>query len=94
MELYLNFGLIGVVPGMFLLGWLIAFLDRKAAIANASGHLSNAVLYFLPAVPLIQALNSFAELVGGAALAAVAAWGWKLLWTHVIDRMTLGNQVA
>jgi len=33
-----------------------------------------------------------AELVGGAASAAVAAWGWKLLWTHVIDRMTLESR--
>jgi hypothetical protein len=94
MEFQINFGTPGVIIGFLLLGWLIGTLDRKAAIANASGELPKAILYFLPAIPLMQPLDSLAEMVGGAAITLVAAYGWKIVWEQWACRITLGTQKA
>lgn len=92
MELEINFGMIGVIVGLLILGWTIGTLDRKAAIADASGNLSTAVLYFLPVTALAQPMNSMAELVGGAVSATAAAYGWKLIWDHWVSRISLSSQ--
>ena len=54
MEFQINFGMEGVIIGFLVLGWLIGTLDRKAAIAEQKGDLGKAIVFFLPAVALIQ----------------------------------------
>jgi hypothetical protein len=82
MEFQINFGLEGVVGGFLLLGWLIGMLDRKAATAERRGELGKVILFFVPAVALIQPNGSMVEMASGAAAAVVAAHGWKWAWGH------------
>jgi len=80
MEFQINFGLPGVVIGFLLLGWLIGFLDRKAAFAEREGDFGHTILFFLPAIALIEPNGSIIELCGGAAAALVGAFIWKTIW--------------
>jgi len=80
MELQINFGMPGVVLGFFLLGMLLRILDRRAAVTERYGQFGNTIMYFLPAVALIQPNGSFVELCSGSAAACVGAIGWKWAW--------------
>jgi hypothetical protein len=80
MELEINFGFPGVILGFLLLGWGIGTLDLKAGSAIARGDYGRAILYFLPAVALIQPGGSMVELAAGTASAFFAAHGWNYLW--------------
>jgi membrane protein implicated in regulation of membrane protease activity len=80
MEFQINFGVPGVVIGFFVLGWLIGALDLKAAVAETRGDLGGAILFFLPAVALIDPQGSLVEMFSGSAAALVAAYGWKWAW--------------
>jgi hypothetical protein len=82
MEFQINFGLGGVVGGFLLLGWLIGTLDRKAAAAERRGELGKTILFFLPAIALIQPNGSMIEMASGSAAAIVAAHGWKWAWSR------------
>jgi hypothetical protein len=82
MEFHINFGIPGVIGGFLILGWLIGILDRKAAIAEAKGEYGLTIVYFLPAVALIQPNGSMVELVGGSVSALIAAYGWRAGWRH------------
>jgi len=81
MEFYINFGLWSLIPCFLLLGWLLGWLDRRAAMALATSDPSRALLYFLPGVALIQPNGSLVEVVGGAFAALLAAAGLRLVWT-------------
>jgi hypothetical protein len=89
MEFQINFGMPGVVIGFFVLGWVLGLLDRKAALAEASGDLGRAFLFFLPAASLIRPNGSLVEMAGGPAAALVAAYGWKFAWKLWSVRATL-----
>lgn len=80
MEFHINFGIPGLVLGFLGLGWLLGFLDRRAAESDRSGELGKVFFYFLPAVALIQPIGSMVELAGGVAAALVAAYGWSWAW--------------
>ena len=80
MEFQINFGIPGVVIGFFVLGWLIGMLDLEAAVAEGRGDLGRVVLFFLPAVALIDPQGSLVEIFSGSAAALVAAYGWKWAW--------------
>jgi hypothetical protein len=86
MEFQINFGIPGVVIGFFVLGWLIGWLDLKAAIAEARGDLGGAILFFLPCVALIQPNGSLVDLFSGAAAALVGAFAWNLVWKKRFDK--------
>ncbi|HLY78854.1 MAG TPA: hypothetical protein VKQ70_05740 [Caulobacteraceae bacterium] len=80
MEFYINFGLAGLVVGFVSLGWLIGFLDLRAASAERRGDLKEVFVYFLPAVAVIQPGASIVEISGSAGAALVVAYGWRWLW--------------
>ena len=82
MEFQINFGLAGVVGGFLLLGSLLGMLDRKGAEAVHRGELGTAILFFLPAVALIQPNGSMVEVASGAAAATLAAHGWRWAWGY------------
>lgn len=86
MEFYINFGILGVVIGFLVLGWLLGMLDQNAALAEADGDFGRLFYLFLPAVALIQPNGSLVEFVGGSAAALVAAYGWKWAWEQWVGQ--------
>jgi hypothetical protein len=82
MEFQINFGIFGIVLGFLLLGWGLGRLDRLAATADIEGHLGQTLVYFLPAVALIQPNGSIVEMTGGAVSALAAAYVWKWAWSR------------
>ncbi len=85
MEFYINFGLPGLVVGFLCLGWLIGYLDLKAASAEWRGDLKSVFVYFLPAVAVIQPGASIVEISGSAGAAFLIAFGWRWLWSMQAD---------
>lgn len=86
MEFYINFGIPGLIGGFFVLGWALGTLDRKAATAECTGDFGRAILFFLPAVALVNPIGSMVELMGGTGAAAAAGYGWKWLWDRRMRR--------
>jgi hypothetical protein len=86
MEFQINFGMPGVVIGFLVLGFLLGWLDLKAALADSRGELGNLMVYFLPGLALIQPNGSIVEVSGGAAAAAVAAYLWRWVWYLWLQR--------
>lgn len=82
MEFQINFGILGLVFGFLILGYLIGVLDRLAAASDAAGDLGKTILFFLPAVALIQPNGSIVEMVSGGAAAVAAGFGWRWAWNH------------
>ena len=94
MELYINFGWYSLIGGFVFLGWLIAVLDRKAAAAERRGDGATAIIFFLPAIALIQPNGSLVELSSGSAAALMAAYGWRWLWLYYSARVERIHQPA
>lgn len=92
MEFQINFGMPGVIFGFLGLGWLIGFLDARAASAERYGDLGRTILYFLPGVALLQPIGSMVELSGSAAAALVAALVWRWAWRQWGERPTVRDQ--
>jgi hypothetical protein len=86
MEFYINFNIAGVIVGFILLGMILGQLDRASASALARGDHENAIVYFLPAVALIQPIGSLVEIVSGSAAAFVGALAWKWAWSSYHTR--------
>ena len=86
MEFQINFGMPGVVFGFLILGFVLGWLDFKAAAADARGDMSKVILYFLVAAALIQPNGSLVEMTGGAAAAIVSAYIWKWVWELWLNR--------
>jgi len=86
MEFQINFGTPGVVIGFLALGFLLGWLDLKAALADSRGDLGSLIMYFLPGLALIQPNGSLVEVSGGAAAAAVAAYLWRWAWHLWLQR--------
>lgn len=84
MEFYINFGFWSLIPAFVALGFLVAWLDRKAATALAFGRPDDALIFFLPAVALIQPNGSLVELSGGGFAALLAAFGWRFIWREYV----------
>ncbi len=80
MEFHINFGVAGIVVGFVLFGFVLGKLDRLAATSDAKGDLGTTLLYFLPAVALIQPNGSMVEMVGGGTAALISAYGWRWAW--------------
>lgn len=94
MEFQINFGIPGLVGGFLILGFALGSLDRRAAIADASGNLGRSVLFFLPALALIQPNGSLVELLGGAGAAFAAALGWQWAWRQRLVRAPAAPPIA
>ena len=77
MELYGNYKRMGIIVGMFLLGWLISIWDIRCGQALRAGDWRNYSCYFILLVPLLQPGGSAVELFSGTAAAAVLVWFLK-----------------
>lgn len=87
MEFYINGGMLMVVGGFVALGAFLAWLDRKAAIAERTGDFGALIIFYLPAIAIIQPGGSFVDMMGAGAAAAAAAYAWVLLWTRRARRL-------
>jgi len=86
MEFQINFGTPGVVVGFFVLGWLIGMLDLKAAAAERRGDLGKVIVFFLPAVALVNPQGSLVEMFSGSAAALVGALAWNMAWKRFVTK--------
>ncbi|HEY7900161.1 MAG TPA: hypothetical protein VIC25_03150 [Caulobacteraceae bacterium] len=86
MELYINFGWAGIVVGFVVLGFIIASLDRRAALAERRGDFGGALLFFLPCVAFTRPDLSAVDIASGAAAALIAALVWRMAWLYWVGR--------
>jgi hypothetical protein len=91
MELFINFGWPGIIIGFAVLGFTIAVLDRRAALAGNRGDFGGLLLFFLPCIALIQPGGSFVEMTSGAAAALIAAIAWRMAWFYWVGRRKLAR---
>ncbi len=75
MEFYINFGVYGVVVGFLLIGAIVSVCDIRAANLLASGDLKRFVLWYLPAISLLQVGGSLMEVTTSAAASICVASG-------------------
>lgn len=74
MEFYINFGMIGVFSGFFILGIVIAYFDINAGACLAANNYHKFVYWFLPGLGFINSLGLFAETVGTVWISFVTYW--------------------
>ncbi len=90
MELYINFGLLGIIVGFAVLGGAVAFLDQRAAKAFDSGNYFGFAAYVMPMLGLV--------LVGDTMIAVVATTvtgaGTALLVNFVVRRALVNSPRA
>jgi hypothetical protein len=89
LEWYVNFGRIGVIVGIFLIGLFLAIADWKAAYYLNQRDSHHFLLWYLPSLNLLQVGGSLAEATAGAAAAYVLvhAMNWMAanLWPSPIE---------
>ena len=84
MELYINFGTVGVVAGFLALGTLIAFFDKAAAVRLAEGDWQSFTFWFLPGLGFMQVGGQLVEVSMSVAAALVLA---GMIKRYVLPRM-------
>jgi hypothetical protein len=85
MESYVNFGTMGVVVGLFLIGILLTIVDRVAAAHLHAGNVQSFFTWYLPGLSLLLLGGSFVEMTSSAAAALLMV----LLLNRLIDRFLM-----
>lgn len=67
LELYMNFGKAGVYVGMFIIGFMLRFIDLRASLYLHQNSYLNWVRWILPGTALINVGGAFSELVASTA---------------------------
>lgn len=73
MEFYINFGVPGVIAGFALIGFLLVLADRSACAHLKRGDSSRFLLWYLPALSLLQVGGSLTEVTATAGSSYVIA---------------------
>jgi hypothetical protein len=73
LEWYVNFGVPGVVGGSFLIGLLLALVDRSAAAALEAGRATRFAVWYLPGLSLLNLGGSFVESTASAMASLIVA---------------------
>jgi thiamine transporter ThiT len=73
LELYMNFGMAGVVAGFALLGFILMRLDQGVMRALATGNIHGMLQRALPGLALLHPLESFLEMLVATISAIVVA---------------------
>lgn len=81
MEFYINFGTLGVFAGYLIFGFILAFIDRKAAANFTAGNWSRLLLWYLPGLGFIQPGGSLVEIV----MAAAGGWAAAIIVTQFVS---------
>jgi hypothetical protein len=74
MELYVNFGEWGVFLGFIVIGAILTYVDRAAAVKRDCGDWPRFLLWFLPGICLLQAGGSLVEVTASAGAAWIVAF--------------------
>ena len=83
MECYINFGTAGVVGGFFVIGGILAFVDRRAFHALNQGDVRRFTLWYLPSLSLLQVGGSLVEVTSSAA----AAWLMAVIINYLVSQL-------
>ena len=67
LELYINFGEVGVFVGYVVIGLILLSIDLICARYLLRGDYGHFILWLTPALPMIQTGGNFAEVTAGAA---------------------------
>lgn len=86
MELYINFGMTGVIVGFFLIGVALRLLDTIAAIRLRQGNWPAFMAWFLPSLAFLQTGGQLSEVTGTFAASALLAF--------LINKTGLGRPAA
>jgi hypothetical protein len=86
MELYINFGTLGVIIGFVIIGAFVAVVDRRSAAYLARGDIRNFTLWYMPGLSLLQIGGSLSEVT------ATAAASWALV--HIVSKFAVGNRLV
>jgi hypothetical protein len=73
LEWYVNFGTVGVFLGMMGIGFLLGWIDHKAASGIYQGDAARFLVWWLPGLSLLQVGGSLVEVVGTGGAALVIA---------------------
>jgi hypothetical protein len=92
MELYVNFGGLGVFLGFIVVGAALGFVDRNAACCRDRGDWSTFLLWFFPGISVLQVGGSLVEVTSSAAAALVVAL--LVVRSRTAPHQTLGSQIA
>jgi hypothetical protein len=84
MEFYINFGTTGVIIGFLVLGALVAFFDKAAAVRLAEGDWQSFSFWFLPGLGFMQVGGQLVEVTMSVASAMVLA---IIVKRHVLPRL-------
>jgi hypothetical protein len=79
LELYINFGTAGVIAGFLVIGLLVTYVDRTAAVYLNDGNAERFLLWYLPGLSLLQ--------VGGAMSEVMATAGASLALVLIVNRV-------
>jgi hypothetical protein len=96
-EFYVNFGILGVIGGFLLYGWLIGRMDLSAIESLCRGDHGRFCFWLLICVPLLRAEGNLLEIEVSAAAAAIAAYGLGFVFTELrqlLDRRRRANEIG
>ncbi len=91
MELYINFGALGVVLGFGVLGVLLSIIDVSAGQRLVAGDWSGFALWYLPGLSFLQVGGSLVETTGGAVASLVAVLVMNQL---LVRRARIGGRMV
>jgi hypothetical protein len=74
MELYVNFGVPGILIGYLLIGTAVGVVDRKATRNLLAGNVRGFLLWFVPGQSLLLVGGNFAEVSAAAAGSFILCW--------------------
>lgn len=89
LELYANFGTVGVMVGFLLLGVLMTLLDATAHRRLALGRWEGFTLSYLVGMSFLQVGGSLVEITGTAGASVVASLAVNRFYRHVLTRRRL-----
>lgn len=87
LELYINFGTGGVVVGFLVIGLLVGYVDRTAAVLLARGDVYRFLLWYLPGLSLLQIGGAFSEVVATAGASFVLVMVVNYVASHFAIQM-------
>jgi len=104
MELYVNFGSLGVWVGMAVFGAVMVLVDERAAFHLAHGDVRRCCVWFVPGLSLLQVGGSLVDVSltagAGVAVAVLANSSLRWMFPHATDvlveapahDLTVGNE--
>lgn len=91
-EFYVNFGMLGVFFGFMALGWIISWIDRKAARHLSKGQYLDFALFYAVGIVAINPLLRPFFIVNGAIFALILMGLFKFTLRHWLRAPRRGSE--